>query len=141
MTDRKEALEFLELTDLATPQEIKAKLASKLTYFETLSEKAPSAFVRRLHQRNVERVKEIMQLAKTWDAAAEPEAAPVVAAPAPAAPEPVAAPVEAAPVAPPPPVTPAPAKPAPPPVEPAPAKPAPVTSAPAPTPPPPPPTK
>ena len=72
MMDRKEALEWIELTELATPEEIKAKLASRLTYFETLSEKAPSQFVRRLHQRNVERVKEIMAAAKTWEGMEEP---------------------------------------------------------------------
>jgi len=101
MTDRKEALEWIELTELATPEEIKAKLASKLTYFETLSEKAPSQFVRRLHQRNVERVKEIMLAAKTWEGMEEPAAAPVEVAETPKpvvaeapAPEPVVAKVE-----------------------------------------------
>jgi hypothetical protein len=85
MMDRKEALEWIELTELATPEEIKAKLASKLTYFETLSEKAPSQFVRRLHQRNVERVKEIMAAAKSWEGMEEPAPEPVVtAAPEPA---------------------------------------------------------
>ena len=59
--DRKEALEFLELPEFATPAEIKAKLETKLAYYEMLSEKAPSAFVRRLHTRNVARVKDIMQ--------------------------------------------------------------------------------
>ena len=97
--DRKEALEWIELTELATPEEIKAKLASRLTYFETLSEKAPSQFVRRLHQRNVERVKEIMAAAKTWEGMEEPagvEAAEPVVVAEPAKAEPVAAPVKTA---------------------------------------------
>jgi hypothetical protein len=70
--DRKEALEFLELPEFATPIEIKERLESKLAYFELLSEKAPSQFVRRLHARNVARVKEIIVASKSWPAAAAP---------------------------------------------------------------------
>src|SRR5580704_12110739 len=70
--DRKEALEFLELPEFATPDEIKERLESKLAYFELLSEKAPSQFVRRLHARNVARVKEIIVASKSWPAAAAP---------------------------------------------------------------------
>ena len=91
--DRKEALEWIELTELATPEEIKAKLASRLTYFETLSEKAPSQFVRRLHQRNVERVKEIMAAAKTWEGMEEPAVVEAVVV-AEKVEEPVVAPVK-----------------------------------------------
>jgi hypothetical protein len=68
---RKEALEFLELPDSASPEEIKERLDSKLEYFELLCEKAPSAFVQRLHARNVAKIKEIMVLSKDW-VAAEP---------------------------------------------------------------------
>ena len=50
--DRKEALEFLELPEYASPAEIKEKIETKLAYFENLSEKAPSPFVRKLHARN-----------------------------------------------------------------------------------------
>src|ERR1700733_1797278 len=70
--DRKEALEFLELPEFATPDEIKERLERKLAYFELLSEKAPSQFVRRLHARNVARVKEIIVASKSWPAAAAP---------------------------------------------------------------------
>src|ERR1700744_5835576 len=70
--DRKEALEFLELPEFAAPDEIRAKLESKLAYFEMLSEKAPSAFVRRLHTRNVARVKDIMQASRSWPPAVAP---------------------------------------------------------------------
>ncbi len=70
--DRKEALEFLELPEFAAPDEIKAKLENKLAYYEMLSEKAPSAFVRRLHTRNVARVKDIMQASKSWPPAVAP---------------------------------------------------------------------
>jgi hypothetical protein len=70
--DRKEALEFLELPEFATPGEIKERLESKLAYFELLSEKAPSQFVRRLHARNVARVKEIIGASKSWPAATAP---------------------------------------------------------------------
>jgi hypothetical protein len=67
--DRKEALEFLELPEFATPDEIKERLESRLAYFENLSEKAPSDFVRRIHARNVVKVKDIMRLSKSWPAA------------------------------------------------------------------------
>ncbi|HLZ86538.1 MAG TPA: FHA domain-containing protein, partial [Puia sp.] len=122
--DRKEALEFLELPEYATPDEIKAKIETKLAYFENLSEKAPSPFVRKLHARNVARVKEIMALSKDWpaakppvyteqvavperirDAAFEAPASPVKAQPAPAAapPPPTAPAVAEAPISAPPP--------------------------------------
>jgi hypothetical protein len=70
--DRKEALEFLELPEYASPAEIKEKIETKLAYFENLSEKAPSPFVRKLHARNVARVKEIKTLSKDWPAARAP---------------------------------------------------------------------
>ncbi len=70
--DRKDALEFLELPEFATPEEIKVRLEDRLAYFENLSEKAPSEFVRRLHARNVAKVREIMQVAASWPAAAPP---------------------------------------------------------------------
>ena len=79
--DRKEALEFLELPEFATPAEIKAKLETKLAYYEMLSEKAPSAFVRRLHTRNVARVKDIMQASATWPPAAAPQMTEMVTLP------------------------------------------------------------
>ena len=79
--DRKEALEFLELPEFATPAEIKAKLEAKLTYYEMLSEKAPSAFVRRLHTRNVARVKDIMQASASWPPAAAPQMTELVTLP------------------------------------------------------------
>jgi len=70
--DRKEALEFLELPEYASPAEIKEKIETKLAYFENLSEKAPSPFVRKLHARNVARVKEIKTLSKDRPAARAP---------------------------------------------------------------------
>jgi len=109
--DRKEALEFLELPEFASPEEIKAKLDAKLAYFEMLSEKAPSQFVRKLHARNVAKIKEIMFLARSWPTAPAPVYTTMVTIPEmiqnvpappppPAAPEPVAAapePIAAAP--------------------------------------------
>jgi FHA domain len=79
--DRKEALDFLELPEFASPEEIRARLEARLNYFEELGEKAPSQFVRKLHARNVAKVKEIIQLSKTWPAARMPETAEQAAAP------------------------------------------------------------
>jgi len=73
-----QALEFLELPEFATPDEIKERLESRLAYFENLSEKAPSDFVRRIHARNVVKVKDIMRYSKSWPAA---PAIPSVATP------------------------------------------------------------
>lgn len=63
---KKEALEFLELPGSATDIEIKIRIADKLSYFEELSENAPSDFLRRLHGKNVAKVKEIKEGSIAW---------------------------------------------------------------------------
>ena len=63
---KKEALEFLELPESATDVEIKIRMADKLSYFEELSEKAPSDFLRRLHGKNVAKIKKIQEESAEW---------------------------------------------------------------------------
>lgn len=63
---KSEALEFLELPETATDSEIKIRIEDKLAYFERLSEKAPSDFLRRLHARNASKVSEIQMASKKW---------------------------------------------------------------------------
>lgn len=63
---RKEALEFLELPESATDIEIKVRIEEKLSYFEELSENAPSDFLRRLHAKSVQKVKSIRDESVEW---------------------------------------------------------------------------
>lgn len=71
---KKEALEFLELPETANDLDIKARLTQKLSYFEMLSEKSPSAFLRRIHTQNVEKVKLLQKESMQWvsESPAEP---------------------------------------------------------------------
>ena len=66
---KQEAFEFLELEDSASVNEIKQRIADKLLYFEELSEKAPSDFLRRLNMQKLNKVKAIQQQAAEWYAA------------------------------------------------------------------------
>jgi len=61
-----EALEFLELPESAMEEEIKVRLEEKLDYFEQLSEKSPSEFLRRLHAKNVIKVRQIAEDSREW---------------------------------------------------------------------------
>jgi len=61
-----EALEFLELPESASEEEILSRLKDKLAYFEQLSEKAPSEFLRRLHAKNVIKVRQIAKESREW---------------------------------------------------------------------------
>jgi hypothetical protein len=63
-----EALEFLELPESASEDEIRSRVEDKLAYFEQLSEKAPSEFLRRLHAKNVVRMLQIAKESKEWGA-------------------------------------------------------------------------
>lgn len=63
---KNEALEFLELSENATDFEIRMRIADKLSYFEELSENAPSDFLRRLHGKNVTKVKMIREESAQW---------------------------------------------------------------------------
>src|SRR5258708_4628214 len=63
---KSEALEFLELPETATDSEIKMRVEDKLAYFERLSEKAPSDFLKRLHARNAAKVSEIQMASRKW---------------------------------------------------------------------------
>ncbi|MFT3701415.1 MAG: FHA domain-containing protein [Agriterribacter sp.] len=64
---REEALEFLELSETATPYQVKQRLREKLAYYEDLSEKAPSDFLRKLNGRHALKVKDIQQQFPEWD--------------------------------------------------------------------------
>jgi hypothetical protein len=63
---QKEALQFLELPETATNNEIRIRLAEKLEYFEHLSEEAPSDFLRRINARHADKVKHIQQEFFSW---------------------------------------------------------------------------
>src|SRR5258708_203555 len=63
---KSEAVEFLELPETATDSEIKMRVEDKLAYFERLSEKAPSDFLKRLHARNAAKVSEIQMASRKW---------------------------------------------------------------------------
>ena len=54
---KKEALDFLELTESATDKEIEVRIADKLEYFQRLAENAPNDFLRKLHTGNIDKVK------------------------------------------------------------------------------------
>lgn len=55
--NRKEVLEFLELPESSTDQDILVRLNDKLAYFQRLSENAPNDFLRKLHTSNTEKIK------------------------------------------------------------------------------------
>ena len=59
--NRVEILDFLELPDVSTDDEIKTRLEDKLTYFQRLAENAPNDFLKRLHTANTEKIKGIQQ--------------------------------------------------------------------------------
>ena len=63
---KKEALEFLELPEVAGDADIKSRLADKLSYYEQLSEKSPSVFLRRIHEQNLAKVKSIQKELPSW---------------------------------------------------------------------------
>ncbi len=56
---RAEVLEFLELPDSATDNDIRVRMNDKLTYFQRLSENAPNDFLRKLHTTNTEKIKNL----------------------------------------------------------------------------------
>ena len=63
---QKEAFDFLELPETAGNSQIKLRLIEKLEYFQHLSEHAPSDFLRRIHSKNVDKVKSIQQDFFPW---------------------------------------------------------------------------
>jgi FHA domain len=78
---KKEALDFLELSESASDSEIKAKLADKLSYFELLSEKSPSVFLRRIQEQNVAKVKLIQKESVQWSEIKEADKLPFIPEP------------------------------------------------------------
>ncbi len=56
---RAEVLEFLELPDSATDNDIRVRMNDKLSYFQRLSENAPNDFLRKLHTSNTEKIKNL----------------------------------------------------------------------------------
>ncbi len=57
-----EILEFLELPDSATETDIENRLPDKQLYFQRLHDSAPNETLRRLHAKNLEKIKTIEQL-------------------------------------------------------------------------------
>ena len=57
--NKQEILDFLELPESTSDQEIKVRLDEKLAYFQLLSENAPNDFLRKLHINNTQKVKYI----------------------------------------------------------------------------------
>lgn len=72
---RVEVLDFLELPDSSTEEEIRIRLEDKLTYFQRLTENAPNEFLRKLHSANTEKIRGIQhQLAEGDDTGKQPRA-------------------------------------------------------------------
>jgi hypothetical protein len=63
---QKEAFDFLELSESATRSQIKLRLVEKLEYFQHLSEHAPSDFLRRIHSKNIDKVRAIQEEIFPW---------------------------------------------------------------------------
>lgn len=61
---RAEVLEFLELPESATDNDIRVRMNDKLNYFQKLSENAPNEFLRKLHTTNTEKIKTMQSLMK-----------------------------------------------------------------------------
>lgn len=59
--NRNEVLEFLELPETASDADLKTRLSDKLGYFQTLSENAPSDFLRKVYLQNIEKVHTIQR--------------------------------------------------------------------------------
>ena len=70
---KKEALDFLELSESASESEIQDRAADKLSYFELLSEKSPSVFLRRIQEQNAAKVRLIQKETAQWFEKKEPE--------------------------------------------------------------------
>jgi hypothetical protein len=58
---RAEVLEFLELPDSATDDDIRVRMNDKLSYFQRLSENAPNDFLRKLHTSNTEKIRTLQR--------------------------------------------------------------------------------
>ncbi|TDQ09437.1 FHA domain-containing protein [Pedobacter metabolipauper] len=58
---RVELLDFLELPDSSSEDEIRIRLDDKLTYFQHLTENAPNDFLKKLHSANTEKIKNIQK--------------------------------------------------------------------------------
>jgi len=63
---QKDAFDFLELPESATKSQIKIRLVEKLEYFEHLSQHAASDFLRRIHAKNVDKVRAIQREFFPW---------------------------------------------------------------------------
>lgn len=77
--NRKEVLEFLELPESSTDQDIIVRLNDKLAYFQRLSENAPNDFLRKLHTSNTEKIR---NLQLQMSGAVNSQSAPPAKAPA-----------------------------------------------------------
>jgi hypothetical protein len=58
---RAEVLEFLELPESATDNDIRERMNDKLAYFQRLSENAPNDFLRKLHTSNTEKIRALQR--------------------------------------------------------------------------------
>ena len=60
--NRKEALEFLDLSEPASDRNIFTRLAEKQIYFTHLCENAPNDFLKKLHEGNLEKILQIKNM-------------------------------------------------------------------------------
>jgi hypothetical protein len=67
---KKDALEFLELPESASPSEIKMRIDERLGYFENLNESTPSDFLKRVYSKRIQALKEIEIDSSEWEPAA-----------------------------------------------------------------------
>src|SRR6478736_4909772 len=58
---RAEVLDFLELPESATDNDIRERMNDKLAYFQRLSENAPNDFLRKLHTSNTEKIRTLQR--------------------------------------------------------------------------------
>ena len=71
---RTEVLEFLELPESATDNDIRVRMDDKLAYFQKLSENAPNEFLRKLHTSNTEKIRTMQSMMHGQSAPAQPKA-------------------------------------------------------------------
>lgn len=64
--NKKEALDYLDLSLAASPEEIEKRIREKLEYFRNLSENATSDFLRRLNRQNLLKVEAIKEDSLNW---------------------------------------------------------------------------
>ena len=59
---REEIFEFLEIQQLASEADLRIRVNEKMKYFSQLLDNAPNDFIKKIHQGNIEKLKEIHQV-------------------------------------------------------------------------------